>query len=116
LRPGIKGISENIHVRSIIGRFHEHSRLYYFHNNGEFEIYAGSADWMERNLFRRVETAFPIEDRRMKQKVLQEGLLDYLGDNTQSWVLQSNGSYKRISPGNNKPRSAQTSLLKQYSG
>lgn len=116
LRPGIKGISENIHVRSIIGRFLEHSRLYYFHNNGEFEIYAGSADWMERNLFRRVETAFPIEDRRMKQKVLQEGLLDYLADNTQSWVLQSNGGYKRISAGNNKPRSAQTSLLKQYTG
>ncbi len=116
LRPGIKGISENIHVRSIIGRFLEHSRLYYFHNNGEFELYASSADWMERNLFRRVETAFPIEDRRMKQKVLQEGLLDYLADNTQSWILQSDGSYKRSTPGNGKARTAQTALLKQYTG
>jgi polyphosphate kinase len=116
LRPGIKGVSENIHVRSIIGRFLEHSRLYYFHNNGDFELYASSADWMERNLFRRVETAFPIEDRRMKQKVLQEGLLDYLSDNVQSWLLQSDGSYKRSTPGNSKPRSAQNTLLQQYTG
>jgi polyphosphate kinase len=114
LRPGIKGVSDNIHVRSIIGRFLEHSRLYYFHNDGEFDLYASSADWMERNLFRRVETAFPIEDRRMKQKVLQEGLLDYLADNTQSWLLQSDGSYKRNAPGSSKPKSVQTALLEQY--
>ncbi len=114
LKPGIKAVSENIHVRSIIGRFLEHSRLYYFHNDGDFELYASSADWMERNLFRRVETAFPIEDRRMKNKVLQEGLLDYLADNTQSWLLQSDGSYKRCSPGNAKPHTAQTALLAHY--
>lgn len=114
LRPGIKGVSEHVHVRSIIGRFLEHSRLYYFHNDGEFDLYASSADWMERNLFRRVETAFPIEDRRMKQKVLQEGLLDYLADNTSSWVLQSDGSYKRNTPGNSKVKTVQTALLEQY--
>ena len=109
-------MSENIHVRSIIGRFLEHSRLYYFHNDGEFDLYASSADWLERNLFRRVETAFPIEDRRMKKKVMQEGLLDYLADNTQAWVLQSDGSYKRCTPGNSKPKAAQTLLLEQYTG
>ena len=114
LKPGIKDVSENIHVRSIIGRFLEHSRLYYFHNDGDFELYASSADWMERNLFRRVETAFPIEDRRMKQRVLQEGLLDYLADNTQSWILQSDGSYKRTTPGSTKPRCAQMALLAHY--
>jgi polyphosphate kinase len=115
LRPGIKGVSENIHVRSIIGRFLEHSRIYYFHNNGDYDLYCASADWMDRNFFRRVETCFPIEEARAKEKVLKEGLLNYLTDNTQSWILQNDGSYKRSTPGNNKPRSAQAWLLEQYS-
>ena len=116
LRPGIKGVSDNIHVRSIIGRFLEHTRLYYFHNDADYQIYCSSADWMERNFFRRVETCFPIEDKRMKKKVLKEGLLNYLSDNSQSWILQSDGTYKATTAGANKPRSAQTMLLEQYTG
>ncbi len=116
LRPGVKGVSENIHVRSIIGRFLEHSRIYYFHNNGDYELYCASADWMDRNFFRRVETCFPIEDGRIKKKVLKDGLLNYLADNTQSWILQQDGSYKRSTPGNSKPRSAQAMLLEHYTG
>ncbi|MDT8397809.1 MAG: polyphosphate kinase 1 [Pseudomonadales bacterium] len=111
LRPGIKGVSDNIQVRSIIGRFLEHERIYYFHNEGDYLIYCSSADWMERNFFRRIETCFPIEDKRMKKKVLKEGLQYYLSDNTQSWLLQSDGSYKASTPGNAKPRCAQTNLL-----
>jgi len=116
LRPGVKGVSENIHVRSIIGRFLEHSRIYYFHNNGDYELYCASADWMDRNFFRRVETCFPIEDGRIKKKLLKDGLLNYLADNTQSWILQQDGSYKRSTPGNSKPRSAQAMLLEHYTG
>jgi polyphosphate kinase len=116
LRPGIKGVSENIHVRSIIGRFLEHSRIYYFHNNGDYDVYCASADWMDRNFFRRVETCFPIEDARIKKKVLKDGLLNYLADNTQSWILHNDGSYKRSTPGSSKPRSAQLMLLEHYTG
>ena len=116
LRPGVKGVSDNIQVRSILGRFLEHTRLFYFHNDGDYVLYCASADWMDRNFFRRVETCFPIEEPRLKKKVLKEGLLNYLADNTQSWILQSDGSYRRTSPGNNKPRSAQARLLEQYTG
>jgi polyphosphate kinase len=114
LRPGIKGVSDNIHVRSVIGRFLEHSRIYYFHNDGNYELYCSSADWMDRNFFRRIEVCFPIEEKRMKKKILKEGLLNYLSDNTQSWILHSDGSYKQSTPGSSKPRSAQTMLLEQY--
>jgi polyphosphate kinase len=114
LRPGIKGVSDNIHVRSIVGRFLEHTRLYYFHNDGDYQLYGSSADWMDRNFFRRVEVCFPIEDKRKRKKILEEGLLNYLADNTQSWVLQSDGTYKRSTPGQNKPRNAQQMLLENY--
>lgn len=114
LRPGIPNVSDNIQVRSIVGRFLEHSRIYYFLNDGHSEIYCSSADWMERNMFRRVETAFPIEDPRLAERLLKEGLLLYLSDNTQAWILQSDGSYKRLKPtGNQKPRSAQQILLEK---
>ncbi|HHX83422.1 MAG TPA: RNA degradosome polyphosphate kinase, partial [Pseudomonadaceae bacterium] len=116
LRPGVKGVSDNIQVRSILGRFLEHTRLYYFHNDGDYHLYCASADWMDRNFFRRVETCFPIEEPRLKRKVLKDGLLNYLADNTQSWTLQHDGSYRRSSPGNSKPRSAQARLLEQYTG
>ncbi len=116
LRPGIKGVSENIHVRSIVGRFLEHSRVYYFHNSGDYLLYCSSADWMDRNFFRRIETCFPIEEKRMKEKVLKEGLMNYLWDNTQSWLLQSDGSYKQQIPGSSKARCAQVSLLDDYTG
>ncbi len=114
LRPGIKGVSDNIHVRSIVGRFLEHSRVYYFHNGGDYELYCSSADWMDRNFFRRVEICFPIEEKRMKKKLLKEGLMNYLWDNTQSWLLQSDGSYKQPMPGSSKSREAQTLLLEHY--
>jgi polyphosphate kinase len=114
LRPGVKGISDNIQVRSIIGRFLEHSRIFYFHNDNDYEIFISSGDWMGRNFFRRVETCFPVEEKRMKKKVLKEGLQLYLSDNTQSWVLQSDGSYKQNIPGNTNPRCAQTTLLETY--
>ncbi|HWK53665.1 MAG TPA: polyphosphate kinase 1 [Hyphomicrobiales bacterium] len=114
LRPGIKGVSDNITVRSVVGRFLEHTRLYYFHNEGDYQLFCSSADWMDRNFFRRIEVCFPIEDKRKKKKVLKEGLLNYLADNTQSWVLQSDGTYRRSAPGQNKPRNAQQLLLEHY--
>jgi polyphosphate kinase len=116
LRPGISGVSENIQVRSIVGRFLEHTRIVFFNNDGDNEIYCGSADWMERNLFSRVEVCFPVLDPLLRERVLKEGLLPYLSDNTQSWQLQSDGSYKRNKPGNARPRIAQNILLEKLSG
>ena len=114
LRPGVKGVSENIQVRSIVGRFLEHSRVFYFYNDGEELVYCSSADWMPRNLYHRVEACFPIEEKRPRDQIIKHGLLNYLQDNTQAWVLQSDGSYRRIKPGNHKPRSAQRHLLETY--
>ncbi len=116
LRPGVKGVSENITVRSIVGRFLEHTRVYYFHNGGEELVFCSSADWMTRNLHYRVEVCFPIEEKRTSDTVIDHGLLSYLSDNTQAWLLQSDGSYKRIKPGTSKPRSAQQLLLEHYCG
>ncbi|WP_414716525.1 polyphosphate kinase 1 [Thalassolituus sp. UBA2590] len=111
LRPGIPGVSENIEVRSIIGRFLEHTRVYYFLNGGNDEIYAGSADLMERNLLRRVETAFPVETNKIKERMKEE-LEIYVKDNTQAWVLQTDGSYVRAQPGpDDETISAQSWLL-----
>lgn len=115
LRPGIKGVSENIQVRSIIGRFLEHTRIFYFHNNGDPHLFGASADWMPRNLFHRVEACFPIEEKRPRDQIIKFGLLNYLSDNSQAWILQSDGSYKRAKPGHAKPRAAQQILLEQYS-
>ena len=114
LRPGIKGVSENITVRSIVGRFLEHTRVYYFHNGGEELVFCSSADWMTRNLHHRVEVCFPIEEKRTSDMVIELGLQNYLTDNTQAWVLQSDGSYKRLKPGTAKPRSAQQLLLEHF--
>ena len=113
LRPGVPGVSENIHVRSIVGRFLEHARLFYFHNDGAPLVLCSSADWMNRNFFKRVETCFPIEDDKLRERVIRESLTYYLADNTQAWVLQSDGSYKRVKPGNQKPRCAQAMLLQE---
>ncbi len=113
LRPGIPGVSHNIHVRSIIGRFLEHSRIYYFLNGGDEKLYLSSADWMERNLDMRVETCFPVEGKKLVQRVKKE-LETYLTDNTQAWVLQADGSYQRLSPtGNQNPRNTQATLLEK---
>jgi polyphosphate kinase len=93
LRPGVRGISENIRVRSIVGRFLEHSRIFYFANGGEDDVYLGSADWMPRNLLERVEVLFPIKDPMLKQRIRGEILDAYLADNTQARILQPDGSY-----------------------
>ncbi|MYM33192.1 polyphosphate kinase 1 [Duganella sp. FT94W] len=95
LRPGVPGLSENIKVRSIIGRFLEHSRIYYFRNDLAHDTYLASADWMSRNLFRRIEVAFPILDKALKRRVMAEGLSPYLKDNTNAWELEPDGHYQR---------------------
>jgi polyphosphate kinase len=92
LRPGIPGVSENIRVRSIVGRFLEHTRVYIFGNDGKEEVYAASADWMERNLLNRVETCFPIEANKLRNRVLEE-IQAYIDDNCQAWELDSDGTY-----------------------
>jgi polyphosphate kinase len=95
LKPGVLGVSENIEVRSIIGRFLEHARVYAFENDGNKEVYASSADLMNRNMFRRVEICFPIESKRLQNRILQNLTL-YLKDNNQAWLLQPDGSYQQL--------------------
>jgi polyphosphate kinase len=113
LRPGIKGVSENIRVISIIGRYLEHSRIFYFHNGGKAEVYIGSADWMPRNLDRRVEAVTPVEDAEIG-KQLKELLDLMLSDNRQAWELQADGSYVQRRPGKNEPeRSTHTILMER---
>lgn len=111
LRPGVAGISDRIRVRSVVGRLLEHTRVYYFENGGESEIWCASADWMERNMFRRVEVAFPILNPRLAKRVYRD-LLYYLKDNTQAWILGQDGNYTRtIPPPDAQPFSAQQALL-----
>ncbi|MBP1466012.1 polyphosphate kinase 1 [Candidatus Chloroploca sp. M-50] len=107
LRPGLPGVSENIRVRSIIGPFLEHHRIYYFGNGGEPEIYLGSADLMERNLDRRVEELFPVEDPALARYVRKTMLDTYLNDNTRAHVLHANGTYERRTPGEDEPVDSQ---------
>jgi polyphosphate kinase len=111
LRPGVPGLSDNIRVRSVIGRFLEHTRIFYFENQGDPVVYLSSADWMHRNLFRRIEVAFPVLDPKLKKRVLKEGLEPYLRDNCQSWEMADDGSYVRRERGRTKPFSAQLALL-----
>lgn len=113
LRPQVKGLSENITVRSVIGRFLEHTRIYYFYNNGDERLYCGSADWMDRNLFHRVEVAFPIEDKKLFKQIYQDGLLNYLQDNVQAWALNGDGIWQQIQPAVDEvPHIAQDHLLR----
>lgn len=93
LRPGVANLSENIRVRSVIGRYLEHSRIYYFRNDLAHNVYLSSADWMNRNLFRRIEVAFPILDKALKKRIISEGLDPYLKDNSNAWHLNHDGSY-----------------------
>jgi polyphosphate kinase len=109
LRPGVKGLSENIAVRSIVGRLLEHHRIYYFRNGGADDVYLSSADWMGRNLFRRIEVAWPVLDPKLKQRVLDEGLKPYLEDSAEAWLLTSSGDY--LPPKVAGGRSAQRLLL-----
>jgi len=110
LRPGIPGISDNIRVRSIVGRFLEHTRVYHFENGGDPETYCGSADWMERNFFRRIEVCFPIRRDSHRARVLADLEL-YIADNCDAWDLRADGSYRRCTPGDGEPVSAQLALL-----
>jgi polyphosphate kinase len=113
LRPGIPGVSDNIRVRSIVGRFLEHSRVYYFHNGGDEELYCASADWMERNFFRRIELMFPILHPGHKARVIAD-LDAYLADNEQAWELRKDGQYELLRPtGDSTATSAQQKLLRQ---
>lgn len=110
LRPGVPGMSVNITVRSIIGRFLEHSRIFYFRNDLAHNTYLASADWMNRNLFKRVEVAFPVLDKNLKKRVMDEGLLPYLKDNSNAWILDDNGEYK-LRKNRSKPFCAQHYLM-----
>jgi polyphosphate kinase len=112
LRPGVPGVSENISVRSIVGRFLEHSRVFYFSAGGEGRTYIGSADWMDRNFFRRAEVCTPVEDSRLRERLFEEVFTTYLEDNVQAWVLDPSGEYRRLKPGPGEvPSAAQTRLL-----
>ena len=112
LRPGVLGLSDNISVRSILGRFLEHSRVYYFLNGGEEELYCASADWMERNLLRRNETCFPVVEAGLRKKI-KDDLELYLADNCYAWILHGDGNYERLTPDDEPRISAQESFLAQ---
>ncbi|MFT5289390.1 MAG: polyphosphate kinase [Planctomycetota bacterium] len=111
LRPGVVGVSESIRVRSLIGRFLEHTRVFFFEAEGAREVWLSSADWMGRNLSRRIETAFPVEDEKLKARVLREGLELHLEDDTQAWILGSDGSYTRARSQGTGSRNAQLELM-----
>ncbi|TFW21565.1 polyphosphate kinase 1 [Massilia arenosa] len=113
LRPGVPGLSENIKVRSVIGRFLEHSRIYYFRNDLQHDVYLASADWMSRNLLRRIEVAFPVLDKALKRRVIVEGLNPYLKDNSNAWELDGQGHYHRRKSRGKSAFSAQSYLMEQ---
>jgi len=115
LRPGVKGLSENINVTSVIGRFLEHTRIFYFRNDLNHDVYLSSADWMDRNFFRRIEVCFPVLDKKLKKRVIDEGLKIYLKDNCQSWDMSSSGNYRRAKPRKADRVCAQVELLKKFS-
>ncbi len=114
LRPGVAGLSENITVRSIIGRFLEHTRIFYFRNDLAHDVYLASADWMDRNFFRRIEVCFPVLDEKLKKRVLDEGLRSYLKDNVQAWEMDCNGFWHRKMPARSSTKTcAQATLLQE---
>ena len=116
LKPGIEGLSENIRVRSLVGRLLEHSRVFYFGNNGDSDVFISSADWMGRNFFRRIETCVPVLDPQLKQRVIRETLTLALQDNAQAWDMQSDGTYIRDQAvGNEHETNLQTILMHEYS-
>ncbi|MBL8473523.1 MAG: polyphosphate kinase 1 [Rhodocyclaceae bacterium] len=115
LRPGVEGLSDNIRVRSVVGRFLEHSRIFYFHAGGAELVYLASADWMERNFFRRIEVCFPVRDAKLKRRVIKEGLRPYLADNCQAWEMSPDGAYRRRTPRTTR-RAAQEDLQRELAG
>ena len=115
LRPGLPGLSENIRVRSIVGRFLEHTRVYYFGNDGNSRLYCSSADWMDRNLFNRVEVCFPVEEPMLKKHIYQQGLLNYMKDNQGSLLLNGDGTWERVKLKEGEtPHNAQHVLLELF--
>src|SRR5438105_2810977 len=117
LRPGVPGLSENIRVRSVLGRFLEHHRVWYFENGGEPDVWLASADWMGRNMFRRIEVAFPVVDAALKRRVVEEGLDVYLADNCDAWELAADGQWAKLKArGRERAVSAQNELLKRMHG
>jgi len=114
LRPGVPGLSENIRVASIVGRFLEHSRAYLFENGGRQELYLGSADLMHRNLSRRVEVLFPVEDHQIRTRLISECLDAAVQDNTKIRWLQPDGSYRRVTPTHGDARNFQEALMTKY--
>jgi len=115
LRPGVPGLSENITVRNIIGRFLEHSRVFYFANGGDEDVYIGSADWMARNLKHRIEVVAPVSDLPLKNYLKNVLLSAYLRDNVKARELRPDGSYAPVSPANEQPFCSQTSFIGQPS-
>ena len=115
LRPGVAGLSEHIRVISIIGRFLEHHRVFYFHNGGADDVFLSSADWMERNFFRRIEVCVPILDSGIKRRILAEGLRPYLRDNVRAWVMDGNGAYRRRPARRGRRFCAHDFLLEKFS-
>jgi polyphosphate kinase len=113
LRPGVPGVSENIHVRSIIGRFLEHHRVFHFVSSDT--VYLASADWMDRNFFRRIEVCFPVLDPVLKKRVVDESLRAALADNVQAWVMKGDGRYRQAKTERQKPFASQLSLLELLS-
>jgi polyphosphate kinase len=116
LRPGIPNCSHNIRVRSVVGRFLEHSRIFYFRNDGAEDVYLSSADWMPRNFFRRVEVCFPVFDPDLKQRVISEGLLQYLEDDTLAWEMLEDGTYRPPATAAGNGVNAQQILLDRLAG
>jgi polyphosphate kinase len=114
MRPGLKGISENVRIVSIVGRYLEHSRIYYFRNAGNEEVYMGSADLMPRNLNRRVEVVIPVESPQIIRHIHDDVLQTYLSDNLKARVMQPDGTYRRLQPEDNgkPPLSAQDWFMK----
>ncbi len=113
LRPGVPGLSENIRVRSVIGRFLEHTRIFYFRNSLAHDVYLGSADWMSRNFFRRIEVCFPVLDKKLKKRVIDEGLKVYIQDNCQAWDMDMEGHYRQKKTRRSVQHSAQAKLLQE---
>jgi polyphosphate kinase len=111
LRPGVAGLSENIQVRSVVGRFLEHTRVFYFRNNLAQDVYLSSADWMGRNFFRRIEACFPVLDKKLKRRIIEEGLKSYLRDNHQTWLMDADGHYRLKAARRALPQCAQQTLL-----
>ncbi len=116
LRPGVPGLSENIKVRSVIGRFLEHTRIFYFRNDQAHDVYLASADWMDRNFFRRIEVCFPVLDKKLKRRVIDEGLKAYLQDNCQAWEMDADGHYHQKHVERGTEKCAQRVLLQELAG